>query len=428
VKAGGSVPVRLQNDIRGVSLTTSAGSAVVSSGPLLSFSDRIQMGGSVQIAGSTTLQSKTVDFRGGAGSVSATGSATLTLQPASRDASVQLGGTENGSYVIDQDSVLALASGSGRVVVGYDSTQGAGTRGQVTVSGAVGVPRPLSIFGQSLVMTAADSITASDVQVRLTGNGLISTLKGDSSVAVYSTGGVLRSADASLLNISNRSGAAIPLLVVSGRGPAVGSGQAPLTAAADSVNVMVPSGGVDRTQLASGTTRYLGYDANGRYLMLNVSAGRSQFNPSIYDPQGDSWQQSQLGATSVAYRATPSSTALLALKSLDTAPFAAPGSSSSSSAPALKGHNASTQSYLQSLGSAERVSVGAAPNWGSARSGDSLLDELFDPLEADRATDPSNLDNAWLLGTHSYLPGATGVDTIGSSAYEYWSDDDELSI
>jgi len=247
-------------------------------------------------------------------------------------------------------------------------------------------------------------------------------------VAVYSTGGVLRSADASLLNISNRSGAAIPLLVVSGRGPAVGSGQAPLTAAADSVNVMVPSGGVDRTQLASGTTRYLGYDANGRYLMLNVSAGRSQFNPSIYDPQGDSWQQSQLGATSVAYRATPSSTALLALKSLDTAPFAAPGSSSSSSAPALKGHNASTQSYLQSLGSAERVSVGAAPNWGSARSGDSLLDELFDPLEADRATDPSNLDNAWLLGTHSYLPGATGVDTIGSSAYEYWSDDDELSI
>jgi hypothetical protein len=57
-----------------------------------------------------------------------------------------------------------------------------------------------------------------------------------------------------------------------------------------------------------------------------------------------------------------------------------------------------------------------------------LLDELFDPLEADRATDPSQLENAWLLGTHSYLPDVTGADTIGASAYEYWSDDDELSI
>jgi len=429
VKAGAAVPVRLQNDIRGVSLTTSAGSAVVSSGPLLSFSERVQLGGSVQIAGSTTLQSKTVDFGGGVGSVTATGSATLTLQPASRDAQVQLGGTENGGYVIDRDSVLALASGSGRVVIGYDATQGVGTRGQVTVSGTVAMQRPLSIFGQSLVMTAADSITATDVQVRLTGDALISTLRGESSVAVYSTGGTLRSSDATLLNISStRPGGAVPLLVVSGRGPAVGSGQSPLTAAADSVNVMVPTGGVDRTQLANGTTRYLGYDANGRYLMLNVSAGRSQFNPSIYDPQGDSWQQSQLGAASVAYRATPSSTALLALKSLDTAPFISSGSSSTSAAPALKGLNASTQGYLQSLGSVERVNVGVAPNWGTARSGDGLLDELFDPLEADRATDPSSLENAWLLGTHSYLPGATGVDTIGSSAYEYWSDDDELSI
>jgi hypothetical protein len=188
---------------------------------------------------------------------------------------------------------------------------------------------------------------------------------------------------------------------------------------------MVPTGGVDRTQLSNGTTRYLGYDANGRYLMLNVSAGRSQFSPSIYDPQGDNWQQSQLGAAAVAYRTAPTGTTLLALKSLDTT-LAVGGSSA---APVLKGLNTNAQMYLQSLGNVERVSVGAAPNWGSSRSGgDGLLDELFDPLEADRGSDPSQLENAWLLGTQSYLPGATGADTVGASAYEYWSDDDELSI
>jgi hypothetical protein len=275
-------------------------------------------------------------------------------------------------------------------------------------------------------MTAADRLSGNDVQIRLTGNATVSEIRGDTSVAVYSTGGVIQSADAALLNISTRSAGSVPLLVVSGKGPAVGSGQSPLRAAADSVNVMVPAGGVDRAQLANGTTRYLGYDANGRYLMLNVTAGQSKFSPSIYDPQGDNWQQSQLGAAAVAYRATPSATTLLALKSLDTTPVLAP--SGGGSAPVLKSLNTNTQAYLQSLGSAERVSVGAAPNWGTARTGDGLLDELFDPLEADRATDPSQLENAWLLGTPSYLPGVTGADTIGASAYEYWSDDDELSI
>ena len=330
--------------------------------------------------------------------------------------------------MIDIGSLAAIASGSGRVVVGYDATQGNGLRGAITVSGAVEVARPLSLFGQTLNMTAADTLSASDVQVRMAGDTVVSRLRADSSVAVYSTGGTLRSADASLLNISGKTGGAVPLLVVSGRGPAVGSGLPALSASADSVNVNVPSGGVDRTQLANGTTRYLGYDANGRYLVLNVSAGRAQFNPSIYDPQGDSWQQTQLGAGSLAYRATPTGSTLLALKSLDTPLNVASTPVSSGGAPVLKSLNANTAVYLQSLGSPERVSLGSGLGTGSSRSSDGLLDELFDPLEADRASDPSQLENAWLLGTHSYLPGVTGVDTIGSSAYEYWSDDDELSI
>jgi hypothetical protein len=427
VKPDGAVPVRLQNEIRGVSLTIGTGSVVVSSGPLLGFTDRIEFGGTLQVAGSTTLQARTIDFRGGAGSVTAPTSATLTLQPDTKTGAIRLGGNEAaGTFVLDTDSIAALAAGGGRVVVGYDASAGNGGRGDVSVVGSVDVKRPLSVFGGSLSMTAADRLSGNDVQIRLTGNATVSEIRGDTSVAVYSTGGVIQSADAALLNISTRSAGSVPLLVVSGKGPAVGSGQSPLRAAADSVNVMVPAGGVDRAQLANGTTRYLGYDANGRYLMLNVTAGQSKFSPSIYDPQGDNWQQSQLGAAAVAYRATPSATTLLALKSLDTTPVLAP--SGGGSAPVLKSLNTNTQAYLQSLGSAERVSVGAAPNWGTARTGDGLLDELFDPLEADRATDPSQLENAWLLGTPSYLPGVTGADTIGASAYEYWSDDDELSI
>jgi hypothetical protein len=423
------VPVRVQNEIRGESLTLSAGTAMVSSGPLVSMSDRIQIGGSLQVAGGTTLQSKTIDFRGGAGSVAALGSATLTLQPAVKTGSIRLGGAENNtSYVVDAESLVAIASGAGRVIVGYDSTQGNGVRGDVTIAGSVDIARPLSVFGQTLSMTAADTLSATDVQVRMVGNAVVSRLRGDSSVAVYSTGGTIRSADASLLNISTKSGGAVPLLVVSGRGPAVGSGLAALSASADSVNVSVPAGGVDRTQLANGTTRYLGYDVSGRYLMLNVSAGRSQFNPSIYDPQGDSWQQSQLGAAALAHRSAPSASALLALKSLDTPILGASSPASGGSAPVLKSLNSNTTVYLQSLGSVERMGVGSGLGSAGSRSNDGLLDELFDPLEADRATDPSQLENAWLLGTHSYLPDVTGADTIGASAYEYWSDDDELSI
>mgnify|MGYP006277112389 CR=1 FL=1 len=217
------------------------------------------------------------------------------------------------------------------------------------------------------------------------------------------------------------------LLVVSGRGPAVGSGVPSLRAAADSVNVTVPAGGVDRTQLSNGVTRYLGYDAQGRYLVLNVAQGRAQYNPSIYDPQGDSWQQSQVGAAAIAHRASLTPATILTLKSLDSTGFGNGGSTGGS--PVLKSLNANAQSYLESLGSGyERVSLGTAPSWGTARGGDDLLDELFDPLEADRASDPSRLENAWLLGSQSYLPGATGIDTMGASAYEYWSEDDELSI
>jgi hypothetical protein len=91
----------------------------------------------------------------------------------------------------------------------------------------------------------------------------------------------------------------------------------------------------------------------------------------------------------------------------------------------LKGLNANTQVYLQALGASDRSS---ASRGIGQQSRDDLLDGLFDPLEADQAMDASELENAWLLGTPSYLPGVTGADTMGTSAYDYWSENDELSI
>jgi hypothetical protein len=42
--------------------------------------------------------------------------------------------------------------------------------------------------------------------------------------------------------------------------------------------------------------------------------------------------------------------------------------------------------------------------------------------------DPAQLEHAWLLGSPSYVPMATGIDSGGSRAFNLWTDHEELAI
>jgi hypothetical protein len=183
VKPDAAVPVRLQNEIRGVSLTIGTGSVVVSSGPLLGFTDRIEFGGTLQVAGSTTLQARTIDFRGGAGSVTAPTSATLTLQPDTKTGAIRLGGNEAaGTFVLDTDSIAALAAGGGRVVVGYDASAGnggggggGGVGGRSSTAAAAASEQPVQHQEEQLARRLVGSGVVVGLAACLQNSGLVDT-------------------------------------------------------------------------------------------------------------------------------------------------------------------------------------------------------------------------------------------------------------
>jgi hypothetical protein len=278
-------------------------------------------------------------------------------------------------------------------------------------------------------MEAGSRLSADDLQLRLTGDAWISELRSDKSIAVQSSGGSIRSVNSALLNIGSLADGQVPMLVLSGRGAAIGSGDAVLRASASAVNVRVPGGVADPIRLADGRTHYFGQDTEGgRYLMLEVTGQTFRHNPAIRDSAGDGWQYVQSGRLSAIQRTDFSRDSLLASLRSE---VALPPTSSGTPVgfvPVLKQLNEGTRRYLETLASSPPSGLNSSGIGSRDRDDQVSLDALFDPLEADQAVNPARLEHAWLLGSHSYVPMATGIDSGGSRASNLWTDHDELAI
>ncbi|MFZ9624880.1 MAG: beta strand repeat-containing protein, partial [Burkholderiaceae bacterium] len=400
--------------------------------PTLEFGGRVEFNSPVDLTANTIVESKGVLLAAGPSSVSSDSSATLLLRPVNQSDAIRIGGetpARSGEYVVDDATLVAIGAYSGRVIVGFDTTNGPGGRGPVTVSGKVDLKSPLTVYGQSLVMEAGSRLSAVDLQLRLTGDAWISELRSDQSIALQSSGGSIRSVNSSVLNIGSLTDGQVPMFVLSGRGAAIGSGDAVLRAAASAVNVRVPNGVADPVRLADGRTQYFGQDTEGgRYLMLEVTAQTFRHNPAIQDSAGDGWQYVQSGRVSSIQRTDFSSASLLA--SLRSAVALPPSSSGApvGFVPVLKQLNEGTRRYLETIATSPPSGLYSS-GIGSRDRDDVLpLDDLFDPLAADQQDNPARLENAWLLGSHSYVPMATGIDAGGSRTSNLWTDDDELAI
>jgi hypothetical protein len=402
--------------------------------PVLAFAGRVEFSGSVDLSSSTIVQSRELSFAGGPGSVQANSATPFVLQPLSKADPIQIGGTAtaagSGRYVISDAILSAIGSAGGRVIVGYDASHGEGGRGPVTISGQVDLASPLTVYGQTLLMSAGSRLSANDLQLRLSGDAWISEVRADRSVALHSSGGFIRSIDADLLNVSTRAGGAVPMLAVTGRGALVGTAEPSLSALAAVVNVTVPTGGTDRIQLADGTSRYLGFDARGnRYLMLEVSGPGAHDNPAMRDSAGDAWQFSQSGGASTHHRTAFSAPSLLSVLLAEVSLPFLQGAAPTTPGPVLKQLNTDTRQYLQTLGGGGASAALRQPSTGlDSRDDDRLLDTLFDPLDAAAAVDPAQLENAWLLGSDERLPLATGIALNISDRFQLWTDHDELTL
>jgi hypothetical protein len=400
--------------------------------PTLEFEGRVEFNSPVDLTANTIVESKGVLLAAGPSSVSSDSSATLLLRPVNQSDAIRIGGetpARSGEYVVDDATLTAIGAYSGRVIVGFDTTHGAGGRGPVVVSGKVDLKSPLTIYGETLVMEAGSRLSAVDLQVRLTGDASISELRSDKSIALQSSSGSIRSVNAGLLNIGSLTDGQVPMLVLSGRGAAIGSGDAVLRASASAVNVIVPNGVADPIRLADGRTQYFGQDTGGgRYLMLEVTAQTFRHNPAIQDAAGDGWQYVQSGRVSSIQRTDFSNDSLLATLRSEVALPPVSSGTPVGFVPVLKQLNEGTRRYLETLASSSSSGL-YSTRIGSVDHDDEVsLDTLFDPRAADQLDNPARLEHAWLLGSHSYVPMATGIDSGGSRASNLWTDHDELAI
>jgi hypothetical protein len=243
----------------------------------------------------------------------------------------------------------------------------------------------------------------------------LTEVRADTMINVQSLEGRIRSLDPTLVNLADRTtGQVLDSVTFYGKGSNVTSTDRALRAEADKVWVTLPNGRVDMVRTPDGVEHYQAADRDGAYRQLVVSKGRGTVDARLVD-----------AASGTKWLLQPAATPNPTLTSLSG--FGAVGQAVIQPDLALKSLNGATRAYLERPSNDYvRVTTGGSALYALEQA--SPLDTLFDPLEADLSYgDVAGLENAWLLGSSSYLPDALGMDSVGGGNFETWSED-ELEI
>jgi hypothetical protein len=423
------VNVVVQGTVHGESLEVSSGSLFTTLGTSLRMAADagVQFKGAVRVAGDTLIEAKAIEFDGGAGSVTGVTDGpmpTLVLRPLDRASSI---GIDMGSSVggatrlnIDRTSLAALsrdtmgAADAARrfdLQIGYSD----GTAGPVVIDGTLSITGAVSVFGETIEMKRGARLEGLYVDLRSDGNMTLTEVRADTMINVQSLEGRIRSLDPTLVNLADRTtGQVLDSVTFYGKGSNVTSTDRALRAEADKVWVTLPNGRVDMVRTPDGVEHYQAADRDGAYRQLVVSKGRGTVDARLVD-----------AASGTKWLLQPAATPNPTLTSLSG--FGAVGQAVIQPDLALKSLNGATRAYLERPSNDYvRVTTGGSALYALEQA--SPLDTLFDPLEADLSYgDVAGLENAWLLGSSSYLPDALGMDSVGGGNFETWSED-ELEI